>query len=103
MISVIVTYKVHAAFADQNKQHIERFLKDFKPLDIADFQYTVYTKDDNLTFVHHSMYKNETVQNAVLHVPSFLEFQRLRDESGLNGTHQVEVLTLVGSSNDALV
>ena len=103
MISVIVTYQVKTEFVDQNKQNIQRFLKDFKELDTSDFQYNVYTKDDNVTFVHHSIYKNEKVQTELLNVPSFLEFQRIRDESGLNGTHKVEVLKVVGSTNEKLV
>jgi hypothetical protein len=103
MISVIVTYKVNPEFVDQNKQNIQRFLKNFKELDTSDFQYNVYTKDDNVTFVHHSIYRNEKVQTELLNVPSFLEFQRKRDESGLNGTHKVEILNVVGSTNEKFV
>lgn len=102
MISVIVTYTVKPEFVEQNKQHIQQFLKDFKALDTSGFEYNVYTKEDNLTFVHHSTYKDEKIQTEVLNVPSFKEFQRLRDESGLNGSHTVEVLNLVGSTNEGL-
>lgn len=100
MITVIVTYQVKAEFADENKNNIQQFLKDFKKLDPADFRYTVFTKKDNVTFVHYSSYRNEKVQTEILNVPSFKEFQRLRDESGLNGTHKVEVLNFIGSSQD---
>jgi hypothetical protein len=103
MISVIVTYTVSQGFVDQNKQHIHQFLKDFKELGPSGFQYNVYTKDDNVTFVHHSIYKDEKIQTQVLSVPSFKEFQRLRDESGLNGTHRLEILNIVGSTNEELV
>jgi len=102
MIVVIVTYTVKPEFVEQNKQHIQQFLRDFKNLDTSGFEYNVYTKEDNLTFVHHSIYKNEKIQTEVLNVPSFKEFQRLRDESGLNDSHKVEVLNLVGSTNDGL-
>ena len=103
MISVIVTYKVKPEFVEQNKQNIQQFLKDFKTLNRADFQYNVYKKDDNLTFVHHSMYRTEQIQTELLNVPSFKEFQRQRDESGLNGSHTVEVLNLVGSTSETLL
>jgi|SRR5688572_23585713 len=103
MISVIVTYKVKPEFVDQNKRNIQQFLKDFKELDTSGFQYNVYTKDDNVTFVHHSIYRNERIQTNLLNVPSFKEFQRLRDESGLNGTHTIEVLNVIGSTNEKLV
>ena len=102
MIAVIVTYTVKPEFVEQNKQHIQQFLKDFKELDTAGFEYNVYTKEDNLTFVHHSIYRDEKIQTEVLNVPSFKEFQRLRDESGLNGTHKVEVLSTLGSTNEGL-
>ena len=102
MIVVIVTYTVKAEFVEQNKQHIQQFLRDFKNLDASGFEYNVYTKEDDLTFVHHSIYKDEKIQTEVLNVPSFKEFQRLRDESGLHDSHKVEVLTLVGSTNDGL-
>ena len=103
MISVIVTYKVKPEFVEQNKQNIQQFLKDFKALDTSEFQYNVYTKEDNLTFVHHSIYRNEQIQTELLNVPSFKEFQRQRDESGLNGSHTVEVLNLVGSTSETLL
>jgi hypothetical protein len=102
MIAVIVSYKVKPEFVEQNKQHIQQFLKDFKELDTSGFEYNIYTKEDNLTFVHHSIYRDEKIQTEVLNVPSFKEFQRLRDESGLNGSHKVEVLNVVGSTNEGL-
>ena len=102
MIAVIVTYTVKPEFVEQNKQHIQQFLKDFKALDTSGFEYTIYTRDNNLTFVHHSIYRDEKIQTQVLNVPSFKEFQRLRDESGLNDTHKVEVLNAVGSTNESL-
>ncbi len=103
MISVIVTYQVKQEFVDQNKQNIQGFLKDFRELDTSDFEYNVYTKDDNITFIHYSIYRNEKVQSKLLNIPSFKEFQKLRDESGLNGTHKIEVLNVVGSTNEKLI
>ncbi|PQA95847.1 hypothetical protein B0A69_05615 [Chryseobacterium shigense] len=92
MINVIVTYTVNPEYVSENKTHIQKFLDDFKNLDQETFEYKVYVKEDGVTFVHYSNYNNEEVQHEVLNVPSFKEFQRLRDESGLNGTHKVEIL-----------
>ena len=100
MISVIVTYKVKPDFIDQNKKNIQQFLKDFKKLDRSQFQYNVYIKKDELTFVHHSIYNDENIQTELLNVPSFLEFQKARDESGLVEMPKIEVLNLVGSTNN---
>jgi uncharacterized protein YbcV (DUF1398 family) len=100
MVTVIVTYQVKSEFVEQNRKNIQKFLNDFKNLDSADFRYNVYTKDDNITFVHYSTYRNEKIQTEILNVTSFKEFQRLRDESGLNGTHKVEALNFIGSANE---
>ncbi|MBB2144927.1 hypothetical protein GM921_05505 [Pedobacter sp. LMG 31464] len=98
MISVKVSYTVKPEFVAQNKQNINTFLSDFKRLVDKKFLYTVYLQEDGLTFLHVSMYENEEVQQEILTVPSFLQFQKERDESGLNDTHKVEILTLMGSS-----
>ncbi|WP_299181293.1 hypothetical protein [uncultured Chryseobacterium sp.] len=92
MINVIVTYTVNPEFVSGNKANIQKFLSDFKNLDQETFEYKVYLKEDGITFLHYSNYINEEVQHEVLNVPSFKEFQRLRDESGLNGSHKVEIL-----------
>ncbi|UKB83029.1 hypothetical protein LF887_18740 [Chryseobacterium sp. MEBOG06] len=92
MINVIVTYTVKPEFVPDNKVNIQKFLNDFKNLDQSAFEYKVFVKEDGVTFVHYSNYINEDVQHEVLNVPSFEEFQRLRDESGLNDSHKVEIL-----------
>jgi len=88
----MVTYTVNPEFVSENKANIRKFLDDFQNLDQETFEYKVYVKEDSVTFVHYSNYINEEVQHEVLNVPSFKEFQRLRDESGLNGSHKVEIL-----------
>ena len=100
MITAIVTYQVKPEFVEQNKKNIKQFLIDFKRLDTKNFRYNVYLKGDNVTFVHYSTYRNEKVQTEILDVPSFKEFQKLRDESGLNGTHKVELLDFIGSTEE---
>ncbi|MDR2236545.1 MAG: hypothetical protein LBE92_10495 [Chryseobacterium sp.] len=92
MIHVIVSYTVHPEFVSENKANIQKFLDDFQKLDPETFEYKVYLKEDGITFLHYSNYINEEVQHEVLNIPSFKEFQRLRDESGLNGSHKVEIL-----------
>ncbi|WP_160136389.1 hypothetical protein [Chryseobacterium sp. c4a] len=92
MINVIVSYTVKPEFVPTNKTNIEKFLNDFKNLDQSTFEYKVFVKEDGVTFLHYSNYINEEVQHEVLNVPSFKEFQKLRDESGLNDSHKVEFL-----------
>lgn len=98
MISVIVTYQVSPEFAAQNRENIQSFLKDFDQLDSTKFTYTVLTKEDGVSFVHYSQYADEEMQNQLLSVPSFKAFQKMRDDSGLNDSHRVEVLQFIGSA-----
>ena len=100
MISVIVTYQVKPEFAEQNKANIQRFLNDFEQLDATKFKYSVFTKEDGVSFVHYSQYSDEVMQNELLNVPSFKAFQKMRDASGLDGSHRVEVLQSVGSKGN---
>ncbi|BAP33054.1 uncharacterized protein CHSO_4017 [Chryseobacterium sp. StRB126] len=92
MINVIVSYTVKPEFVPVNKANIQKFLNDFKNLDQSTFEYKVFVKEDGVTFLHYSNYSNEDVQHEVLNIPSFKEFQKLRDESGLNDSHKVEFL-----------
>ncbi|AMR41661.1 hypothetical protein A4C53_RS15085 [Elizabethkingia anophelis] len=92
MINVLVSYTVKPEYVEENITNIKNFLEDFKQLDQSKFDYKVYLKEDGITFLHYSNYENKDIQYEVLNVPSFKEFQRLRDESGLNGSHQVNFL-----------
>lgn len=98
MIHVIVSYQVKPEFVAENKANIEIFLRSFENLDNTKFNYSVFLDSDGVTFTHISNYHDEHIQKEVLNTPSFLEFQKKRDESGLNNSHKVQVLECVGSS-----
>jgi quinol monooxygenase YgiN len=100
MISVIVTYQVKPEFVEQNKKNIQAFLQDFEQLDASKFKYTVFLKEDGVSFVHYSQYSDEEMQNRLLNTPSFKAFQQMRDDSGLNNSHKVEVLQFIGSKGN---
>jgi len=101
MITVKVTYGIKEEFVATNKKNIAAFMKDFIAMGTG-FEYDVYTLDDETTFVHLSSYENEEIQHRVLNTPSFKEFQKQRDNSGLTKAHSVEVLTIVASSHKNL-
>lgn len=100
MISVIVTYKIKKEFVERNKINIEKFIKDFEKRDTSLFQYNVFTKQNGMVFVHHSLYKNQQIQKDLLNVPSFLEFQKQRDEFGIDGKPKIEFIDLIASSDN---
>lgn len=98
MINALVSYTVKPEFAEQNKINISKFIRDFKELDNSRFIYNVFVKDDGVTFVHISSYQDEKMQQELLNVPSFLEFQTKRDQSGLNGSHTVSIMDFVDAA-----
>lgn len=100
MIIVKVTYTVKPDFVQKNQENINLFMVDFKKLNTNNFQYVSYLCGDGKTFVHLSHYKNEEIQKLLLQVPSFLFFQKHRDDSGLEVLPQIEVMQLVASSQD---
>ncbi|WP_210416921.1 hypothetical protein [Echinicola soli] len=81
-------------------ENIKSFMSDFKKMDTGIFNYVSYLCEDGRTFVHLSHYKNEHIQKQLLQVPSFLSFQKQRDDSGLEGLPEIEVMNVAASSHD---
>ena len=102
MIVVNVSYTVKQEFVRKNQDNIRSFMIDFKKMDKNDFRYQVYLKEDGRTFVHFSHFKNEEIKKEVLAVPSFKLFQKERDDSGLDGSHKLEVFKMVDTSATVL-
>jgi len=100
MIIVKVTYTVQADFSKKNQENINLFMLDFKKMNPEEFQYNAYLCSDGKTFVHISHYQNERIQKQLLQVPSFLSFQKQRDESGLENAPQIEVMHLVAAAQN---
>ncbi|WP_028787320.1 hypothetical protein [Terrimonas ferruginea] len=101
MITVKVTYTIHEGHVSVNKQLIEAFLQDFTNLDNSRFLYTIFQKNDGCTFVHLSQYQDKAMQEELLKVPSFLQFQQERDKN-LTGEPQIEILNYVAASRGVL-
>lgn len=101
MIVVKVTYTVHDAYVNTNKEMIQAFLTDFKKLDSTQFLYSILQAEDSKTFIHISQYKNKDIQQILLNTPSFLHFQEQRDKN-LASEPKIEVLNFIGSSKDIL-
>ncbi|MBC7899233.1 MAG: hypothetical protein H7070_04185 [Saprospiraceae bacterium] len=98
MIAVKVTYTVKSDFVAENRSNITKFLEDVRDLNNPGIRYTVLLGDDGKTHTHLSMYKSEAAQKELLELDSFNEFQRRRDESGLEAPPKVEMMTIVDSS-----
>ncbi|MGO1521247.1 MAG: hypothetical protein ACTHZ1_07750 [Sphingobacterium sp.] len=100
MIIVKVSYTVQSAFVQQNQENINLFMIDFKKMKTNEFRYVSYRCEDGKTFVHLSHFLNEEIQNRVLQTPSFISFQKQRDDSDLERLPQIEFMQLVASSSE---
>ncbi len=99
MIVVKVSYTVHDAYVNTNKEMINTFLADFKKLDPTLFLYSIFQSEDGKTFIHTSQYKNKAIQHILLTTPSFLRFQEQRDKH-LVCEPTIEFLQYVGASKE---
>lgn len=97
MITVKVTYSVKQDYVNTNREMIAGFLEDFNVLNTDQFLYSVYQKEDGVTFVHISQFTSKKAQNDVLQVPSFIAFQNSRDKN-MTSEHHLEMLTQIGAS-----
>jgi hypothetical protein len=102
MIIAKVTYTVKSDFVQENQQNINLFMADFKQMKDIQFRYNVYLLEDGITFLHLAHFQNADVQKQILAVPSFKLFQKKRDESGIDNSHKVEMITLIDASSDLL-
>lgn len=100
MIIVKVSYTVQSAFVQQNQENINLFMVDFKKMNTNEFRYFSYLCEDGKTFVHISHFQNEEIQNRLLQTPSFVSFQKQRDDSGLENLPQIEVMQIMASSHE---
>ena len=96
MIVVKVRYTVDPDFEDYNLRNIQAFLKDFESLDASAFLYQVLRGKDR-SFVHLSQYRDKSIQDQVLNMPSFIAFQAEREEN-LLGEPEIEWLDFTASS-----
>lgn len=100
MINVIVSYTVPESFVEKNLANISAFLKDFEKLDSSKFQYRILQKKGDHSFVHISKYADEKIQQELLNVPSFLNFQKQRDESCEDIQQKIEVFDFIGETGN---
>jgi hypothetical protein len=100
MNGVKVQYTVKEEYVETNKANIRQIMTDLREINNPDIQYSAFSLDDGVTFVHLVMRANDEAQKTVSDLPSFQEFQRQLKASGPAAPPQAEDLTLVGSSRE---
>lgn len=76
MKKVMVTYKVKADKAEENKQLIKKVFEELKSKDPGGLRYTSYAKADGVSFVHIASIENEDGSNPLNSTDAFKEFTK---------------------------
>lgn len=97
MINITAKYTVTPDFTDDNRRNIETFLMAFRELDHTKFRYQIFVEEDEVTFWHRAAYADEEIQQQLLTVPEFVEFQKQRDQN-LQGEVELKTLKFQGSA-----
>src|SRR5690606_41530168 len=102
MIHAIVSDHLNPKFIRQNIAKNAKFFKNLQDFDQSQFKYSVLLHADGQTFTHISHYEDVAMQEQILNDPSFLNFQKQRDDSGLEESPKVQVLEYIGSAGKLL-
>jgi quinol monooxygenase YgiN len=95
-----VRYTVKEEYVETNKRNIERVMTDLRDLNIPNLKYSSFIEEDGRTFMHFSMFKDESASDILNSLPSFTEFRKQLKASDPESPPQAEQLTLVDSAHD---
>ncbi|MDP4218040.1 MAG: hypothetical protein Q8927_17695 [Bacteroidota bacterium] len=96
-----VTYTTRPAFVEQNKANIQKVMNDLRQLNEPGLFYFSCLGPDGKTFIHTAFFKTDADNERLLKLPSFLRFQQELKAAGFEVPPKQELLTLVGSSDEA--
>jgi len=95
---VRVHYTTTAEFATKNKENIAGIVKELKELNHPGIKYTCWLLPDGKTFMHFDQLENEEAHQLLQSLQSFQKFAEDLWASGLEVEPQLELLTLVAST-----
>ena len=95
MNAVKVEYKVRPEFVDQNKANIRRVMAALRSNPIEGLKYVAFIRDDDQTFIHLNITKDETTLAEFTEMAEFKAFQKELRESDPVSPPSPEKLNLV--------
>ena len=95
MKAVRVKYTVKPEYVEQNKANIRKVMETLRANPIEGMHYASFTLDDEQTFVHINMAKDEEILSKLQEVEVFNEFRMALKASGPISPPQSENLNLV--------
>lgn len=98
MKAVRVQYTVQPSFADTNVANIRKVMDAIKANPIDGVTYVAFKLDDNQTFVHIVVARDDVAQAKVPELPEFKAFQSALKSSNPVSPPSAEDLDVVGAS-----
>ncbi|MEO8665231.1 MAG: hypothetical protein ABI462_07030 [Ignavibacteria bacterium] len=100
MKAVKVQYTVKSDYTKRNSENIAKVMKDLRQVNNAGIKYSTFLMDDNKSFVHFAMMKDEDANQVLNNLDSFKTFQAELKASSPEVPPKVENLSLVACSYD---
>jgi hypothetical protein len=95
---VRVQYTTRPEFAPINQQNIAAIVAELKTLNHLGIKYTAWLLPDGKTFMHFDQLESEEAHQVLQELPSFKKFADELWASGLEVEPQLELLSLVAST-----
>ncbi|HMI62068.1 MAG TPA: hypothetical protein VK518_14210 [Puia sp.] len=95
---VRVPYTTSKEFASTNQENIAGIVKELKALNHPGIKYTCWLLPDGKTFMHFDQFENEEAHQALTALESFKKFDSQLWSSGLEIEPELELLSLVAST-----
>ena len=100
---VKVQYTVKSGYAKRNSENIARVMADVKKQHSNEIKYSTFLMDDNKSFVHFAILKNEEANRLLNNLESFKTFQSELKASMPETPPKLENLSLVASSYEFFI
>ena len=95
---VRVQYTTSLEYAATNQQNIKAVVKELKQLNHPGIKYSTYLLRDGKTFMHFDQFENEAAHEVLQSLESFKKFDAELWGSQLEVQPELELLSIVGST-----
>lgn len=95
---VRVQYTTRLEFATTNQANIRAVVKELESLNHPGIKYSTYLLPDGKTFMHFDQFENEAAHEVLQALASFKKFDAELWASNLEVEPELELLSLVGST-----
>ena len=97
---VRVLYTTKAEYAAKNEENIRGIVTELKSINHPGIRYSTYVLPDGKTFMHLDHFENEEAHQLLQSLQSFKKFADELEASALEVEPELELLTLVASTEE---